>query len=525
MSKYDFGYEIDKNRTNEWAFENVIEKTHVLELGASNGALARHLKEDKQCKVDIVEIDAEMGRKASKYANISVVGMAGNLDDRVWYEYIKDEKYDYIIILDVLEHLRFPEITLSTAKKCLKEDGKILLSVPNLAHNAVLVQLLNDNFPYTELGLLDNTHIHFFTYKTLHEMLKNLSLRIDKWEVVEKAISDTEIPVSYTDVSEMQAYLLKKREYGIAYQYLLTVSINKTGEAEENIPPCQRDDMYKAKILINGLSKNLVEKEVSFENCSMEVDLEKYENVQSVRFVPYSGDALITGLNAKLITENISVPVNYNWTTGVEMGENSILFHRTASFEINYLLTGKYKKFRIEWNCIPILEPIGSKIADEVLRSLKEKQDKIQNEIEMTRKAYELSDRLNQERNSALEKNAWLDQQNNLLSGKIEQNRKAIKVSEERNKELSIQLDSVRAELEKNYRIIKAFKSKIAGLYEENNILDGKVNRYQQLLDEEKAKSQFLQEQFELITGSILNWAKYKLNKLPERHKKNNMER
>ena len=174
MSKYDFGYEIDKNRTNEWAFENVIEKTHVLELGASNGALARHLKEDKQCKVDIVEIDAEMGRKASKYANISVVGMAGNLDDRVWYEYIKDEKYDYIIILDVLEHLRFPEITLSTAKKCLKEDGKILLSVPNLAHNAVLVQLLNDNFPYTELGLLDNTHIHFFTYKTLHEMLKNL---------------------------------------------------------------------------------------------------------------------------------------------------------------------------------------------------------------------------------------------------------------------------------------------------------------------------------------------------------------
>ena len=82
-----------------------------------------------------------------------------------WYDCIEGKRYDYIVILDVLEHLRNPQGVLNKVRECLQINGKILLSVPNLAHNAVLLKLLNDDFPYTELGLLDNTHVHFFLIK------------------------------------------------------------------------------------------------------------------------------------------------------------------------------------------------------------------------------------------------------------------------------------------------------------------------------------------------------------------------
>ena len=59
MSKYDFGYEIKNNQTNEWAFENIRPGSKVLELGAATGVLTKHLYEDKCCNVDIIELDAE----------------------------------------------------------------------------------------------------------------------------------------------------------------------------------------------------------------------------------------------------------------------------------------------------------------------------------------------------------------------------------------------------------------------------------------------------------------------------------
>ena len=64
----------------------------------------------------------------------------GNLNTDTWYHNLQPEKYDYVISLDVLEHLENPEHVLQNLKKLLKESGKILLSVPNLAHNAVILE-------------------------------------------------------------------------------------------------------------------------------------------------------------------------------------------------------------------------------------------------------------------------------------------------------------------------------------------------------------------------------------------------
>ena len=59
MSKYDFGYDIEAGSTMEWAFSIIKNNSEILELGPAIGTLTKHLKEEKNCSIDIVEIDEE----------------------------------------------------------------------------------------------------------------------------------------------------------------------------------------------------------------------------------------------------------------------------------------------------------------------------------------------------------------------------------------------------------------------------------------------------------------------------------
>lgn len=75
--------------------------------------------------------------------------------------------FDYIIFGDVLEHLHNPLEILEYCRMFLKEGGEILASIPNLMHISVIEQLLRGDFTYTDIGLLDKTHIHLFTYNEI----------------------------------------------------------------------------------------------------------------------------------------------------------------------------------------------------------------------------------------------------------------------------------------------------------------------------------------------------------------------
>ena len=85
---------------------------------------------------------------------------------------LPDGAFDYILYADVLEHLRDPQVVLAKMKRFLKPDGVVLLSVPNVANGDIIANLLCDQFTYTPLGLLDNTHIHLFARKSLHDMIR-----------------------------------------------------------------------------------------------------------------------------------------------------------------------------------------------------------------------------------------------------------------------------------------------------------------------------------------------------------------
>jgi len=186
--------------------------------------MTKYLKENLNCSVTIVEKDFSAGKEASKFATKSYIGVFGNIEQYYWKDQNPSIKYDYIIFADVLEHLYDPWTILLEVKYHLKDDGYILMSIPNIGHNAVIIDLLNDKFDYREVGLLDNSHIRFFTEKSLKEMIEKVGLKIHKAMNAKNIVENTEFKNSYSDIPEEVANFLKNRPNGDIYQFVWSLS-------------------------------------------------------------------------------------------------------------------------------------------------------------------------------------------------------------------------------------------------------------------------------------------------------------
>ncbi|NOT86294.1 MAG: glycosyltransferase [Methylococcaceae bacterium] len=132
----------------------------VLELGCSSGYLSRFLKQDLGCTVVGVDIDHDALREAAAFCDKAIVA---DLDNNTWLEKIARDKFDTILCADVLEHLKNPAALLASLKPYLNPKGRILASIPNVAHASIRLELLQGHFDYESLGILDDTHLHFYT--------------------------------------------------------------------------------------------------------------------------------------------------------------------------------------------------------------------------------------------------------------------------------------------------------------------------------------------------------------------------
>lgn len=146
----------------------------VLELGSSTGYLTGQMKENS-CEIDVVEIDKDDAKAAAKFARRTFVG---SLEDPEVIDKI-DGRYDVIVASNILEHLVNPSKTLNLIKKKLKKDGQILIALPNIACWAIRKDLfLKGKFDYQETGILDKTHLRFFTFFTAQNLVKESNLKI-----------------------------------------------------------------------------------------------------------------------------------------------------------------------------------------------------------------------------------------------------------------------------------------------------------------------------------------------------------
>lgn len=147
----------------------------VLDVGCSSGYLSKIIKEQLNCIVDGVEIDPDaaiLAKEALRHVYI------GSIEDDNLLSQITDS-YDVILFMDVLEHLKDPFSILVKVKKLLSPNGFVIASIPNVANWRIRFSLLFGRFEYEESGLLDKSHLRFFTLKALKEMFFRAGYKID----------------------------------------------------------------------------------------------------------------------------------------------------------------------------------------------------------------------------------------------------------------------------------------------------------------------------------------------------------
>lgn len=101
---------------------------------------------------------------------------------------------------DVLEHLKDPLAALRRSVRTLRADGYIVASIPNVAHGDVRIALLNGTFPYTDVGLLDRTHLQLFTLASVRQLFADACLRVDELRRVLRPLFQTELGLSPDEV-------------------------------------------------------------------------------------------------------------------------------------------------------------------------------------------------------------------------------------------------------------------------------------------------------------------------------------
>lgn len=148
----------------------------ILEIGASSGYMTELFLKNN-CKVDVIEVDknaaSDISKKTRKiiYGSIEEISIINQLN--------KD--YDFIVLADVIEHLVDPQKVLKNLKMIATKKTKLLLSTPNIAYWAIRKELFFEgSFEYQESGILDKTHLHFYTTKTLPKLLTTSGWKVDE---------------------------------------------------------------------------------------------------------------------------------------------------------------------------------------------------------------------------------------------------------------------------------------------------------------------------------------------------------
>ena len=145
----------------------------VLDVGCGSGAFGRTLKDKFGCEVWGVEPDLKSSEKA-----------AGQLDHVVHGRFDKKTElpaafFDCIFFNDVLEHMIDPAFTLRLARKFLTPTGKVVASIPNIAHFPTVWRLVaQGQWEYTERGILDRTHLRFFTRRSIHRLFEEAGFSV-----------------------------------------------------------------------------------------------------------------------------------------------------------------------------------------------------------------------------------------------------------------------------------------------------------------------------------------------------------
>lgn len=172
MLKYDTTVDATANTSHALMLALVGGRRDVLDVGCSTGYLAEALTAAGN-RVAGVEVDPAAAEKARPHLTDLLVA---DLESADLAGHFGAGSFDVVVFGDVLEHLRDPGPVLRRAVALLRPGGSVVLSIPNVAHGSVRLSLLQGSWRYRDLGLLDETHIRFFTRDSVEDLLAGAGL-------------------------------------------------------------------------------------------------------------------------------------------------------------------------------------------------------------------------------------------------------------------------------------------------------------------------------------------------------------
>ncbi len=182
LNKYepvDYNFDINnKNDSHALLAKRVTKNASVLDVGCASGIIGRLLKENKTENIDGIERDKisyEIAKKSTIYNEVFQFSVTEEASISYQKFFSNQKKYDFIIFADVLEHLEKPYEVIYNFTKKLKPEGKMLISIPNVNHIEMIKNLFNNEFNYNHVGLLDSTHLRFFTNTSFFQMIENIN--------------------------------------------------------------------------------------------------------------------------------------------------------------------------------------------------------------------------------------------------------------------------------------------------------------------------------------------------------------
>ncbi|MEX2121003.1 MAG: glycosyltransferase [Pirellulales bacterium] len=192
-----------------------------LDVGCGAGRLGEAIKRRQPCEV----VGIEMNERAASAARLCLDEVIVEDAESPRVDFAQ-ASFDFVTCADVLEHLRQPRQLLQRIRRWLKPSGCLVASIPNVAHHGVVTGLLEGNWTYEPAGLLDQTHLAFFTRREIERLLYRAGFEIasiepvpgagyDEWQ---RAGSPPEVKIGPLHISGL---VREDAEAFYTYQYLV----------------------------------------------------------------------------------------------------------------------------------------------------------------------------------------------------------------------------------------------------------------------------------------------------------------
>jgi len=189
--------------------------SRILEVGTAAGHVTRLLKRKGGIVIGI-EMDEDLAALATPLCDRMIIGDVETLD----LDVDVPETFDVILCGDVLEHLKDPGAVLRKLRRRLGPEGYLVVSLPNVAHASVRLSLLAGEFTYVREGLLDATHLRFFTLASMVELFNRCGFEIRDLYRAKQGPFDTEIRVSPLRVNAFALRDIIKDREATSYQFV-----------------------------------------------------------------------------------------------------------------------------------------------------------------------------------------------------------------------------------------------------------------------------------------------------------------